>query len=200
MFNHAENSMMAYMLRADCLQRWPLMYGSRETVMEHTFSVALIAHRLAVYGLEMGEDIDPNSVAVKALFHEAAEMGGVGDIPGPLKRATPEMHAAVKALECRAEESMVECISSDFAREYYRDILIQGKVPAREKQVVKFADELQMLLKCCKEVNSGNGEFSTALDEQRSLVDVMARDHKIVALFMENEFPLCISTLDNLQK
>ncbi|EGQ9284445.1 5'-deoxynucleotidase [Vibrio parahaemolyticus] len=200
MFSHVEDSLVAYMLRADCLQRWPLMYSSDENVAEHTFGVAIIAHRLAAYALALGEDIDPNSVAVKALFHEAAEMGGVGDIPGPLKRATPEMYEAVKAIEHSTEVSMVECLSSEYMRSFYRDLVVQECVPSREKQIVKFADEIQMLIKCTREVGSGNSEFCIAKQRQSELVADLVERHKIVACFMRTDFMLCVSALDNLQK
>lgn len=66
--------------------RWGLMRNTRaENTQEHSLQVAMIAHALAVIGTRMYEqDLDPERVALLAVFHDAEEVI-TGDVPTPIK-------------------------------------------------------------------------------------------------------------------
>ena len=70
-----------------------------ENIMEHSQQVAVIAHALAtVSNVYFGGQLDANSIAVKALFHETSEVL-TGDLPTPIKYFNPEIRDAYKKLE-----------------------------------------------------------------------------------------------------
>ncbi len=93
----------ALLARLRLVQRWGLMRATEtENVLEHSHQVAVVAHALAVIGVRFcGRSLDPNMVAVVALFHDAPEVF-TGDLPTPVKYATPEMRTAYKGLEAAA--------------------------------------------------------------------------------------------------
>ena len=76
----------AYLNRMKYINRWGLMHSAmNENIMEHSQQVAVIAHALAtVSNVYFGGQLDANSIAVKALFHETSEVL-TGDLPTPIK-------------------------------------------------------------------------------------------------------------------
>ena len=66
----------AYISRMRFIQRWALMRNTApENVQEHSHQVAVLAHALAVIRNEQfGGHLDPGTVAVAALYHDASEI------------------------------------------------------------------------------------------------------------------------------
>ncbi|MDD6315529.1 MAG: HD domain-containing protein, partial [Clostridia bacterium] len=71
-----KNSFFAMMGRMKYITRWGLMRNTlRESLSEHSFETAVIAHALAVIGKERyGRAVDPGEIAAAALFHDAPEI------------------------------------------------------------------------------------------------------------------------------
>ena len=82
-------SFYAMMDRMQYINRWGLMRNNRtENIKEHSMDVAIVAHALAIIRNRFfGEGrlpVDPQQVAVYALFHDATEII-TGDLPTPIK-------------------------------------------------------------------------------------------------------------------
>ena len=90
----------AMLSRMKNIYRWGLMRNTRrESLSEHSFEVALVAHALAVINnVRLGGDIDPNLCAAAALFHDTSEII-TGDMPTPVKYHNPEIRDAYKKVE-----------------------------------------------------------------------------------------------------
>ena len=76
----------AYTARMRFISRWALMRNSQpENIQEHSHQVAVLAHALAVIRNRcFGGQVDPGTVAVAALYHDASEIL-TGDLPTPIK-------------------------------------------------------------------------------------------------------------------
>ena len=62
-----------------------------ENLSEHSAETAFVAHALAIIGNKIyGKNYDANSIAVTALYHDAAEIY-TGDLPTPVKYYSEEM-------------------------------------------------------------------------------------------------------------
>ena len=86
-----ENSFFALLFRQKYIKRWGLMRNTTdESLAEHSAETAFIAHALAIIGnKKFGKNYDANSVAVVALYHDAAEIY-TGDLPTPVKYYSEE--------------------------------------------------------------------------------------------------------------
>ena len=104
----------AYLNRMKYINRWSLMRNTfTENIMEHSQQVAVIAHALAsISNLYFGGNLDVNSIAVKALFHETSEVL-TGDLPTPIKYFNPEIRDAYKALERYSNDQLLDLLPSD---------------------------------------------------------------------------------------
>ena len=76
----------AYMDRMKYIKRWQLMRSVRdENIMEHSQSVSMLAHALAVIKNELfGGNVDVSKTVLYAMYHETGEVM-TGDLPTPIK-------------------------------------------------------------------------------------------------------------------
>ena len=76
----------AYMNRMKYIKRWPLMRSTREeNIMEHSQSVAVLAHALVtVHNNVFGGNADILKTVLFAMYHETSEVM-TGDLPTPIK-------------------------------------------------------------------------------------------------------------------
>ncbi len=113
------SAFFAYLARLRLVQRWGLMRAAEpENVAEHSHQVAVVAHALTVIGVRFhNRTLDPNTVAVVALFHDASEVF-TGDLPTPVKYATTEMRTAYKELETAATQRLLSMLPKGLQREY----------------------------------------------------------------------------------
>ena len=76
----------AYLDRMKYIKRWQLMRSTREeNIMEHSQSVAVLAHALATIHNEIyGGSADVSKTVLYALYHETSEVM-TGDLPTPIK-------------------------------------------------------------------------------------------------------------------
>ena len=72
--------------RMKYIDRWALMSNTRkENIAEHSHSVAVITHALALIGnKEFGRSYDVDRAAVLALYHDTTEVI-TGDMTTPVK-------------------------------------------------------------------------------------------------------------------
>lgn len=186
----------AFLDRMKYIKRWSLMHSlTGENIMEHSQQVAVIAHALAVISnTYFGGNLDANSIAVKALFHETSEVL-TGDLPTPIKYFNPEIRDAYKGLEKISNERLLEYLPSQLSAEYAKIILDDSSV---EHKFVKYADKIAAYIKCVDEVKMGNREFAKAHDTIRK--DIEAFQSPEVNYFMENFLPAFSLTLDELDQ
>ena len=85
----------AYMDRMKYIKRWQLMRSVREeNIMEHTQSVTLLAHALAViHNEEFGGNADILKTVLYSVYHETGEVM-TGDLPTPIKYYNRHIHGA----------------------------------------------------------------------------------------------------------
>ncbi len=149
----------AVLSRMKNIYRWGLMRNTRrESLSEHSFEVALVAHALAVINNErLGGNIDPNLCATAALFHDTSEIL-TGDMPTPVKYHNPEIRDAYKKVEKIAENKLIDMLPDDmkptFSALYEPDDYVS--------KIIKAADRISALIKCIEETEMGNKEFKEA--------------------------------------
>ena len=159
----------AYVSRMRFIQRWALMRNpAPENVQEHSHQVAVLAHALAVIRNEkFGGQVDPGTVAVAALYHDASEIL-TGDMPTPIKYDNPAIQGAYRDVEKMAEQKLLGMLPQEL-REVYAPILT---VPDEEtRRLVKAADKLSAHIKCLEELKAGNLEFRQAAEQTRRALE-----------------------------
>ena len=185
----------AYLSRMRFIQRWALMRNTAlENVQEHSHQVAVLAHALAVIRNRcFGGRVDPGTVAVAALYHDASEIL-TGDMPTPIKYDNPAIQRAYKQVESVAEEKLLSMLPDDL-REAFRPAIT---IPDENiRAVVKAADKLSAHIKCLEEEKAGNHEFCAAARQTRQALEDMHLPE--VDLFLEEFLPSFRLTLDELE-
>jgi 5'-deoxynucleotidase YfbR-like HD superfamily hydrolase len=133
-----------------------------ETVGHHSQMVALLCWL-----------VDPNcsrNLLVAALAHDLAEHV-LGDIPAPSKREFG-IGESVNALEDRLLKNAGLGVQLD----------------EHEKRLMKFADNLQGLIKCGREVQMGNRRLREVFDRYRSYLEanvMIGREKNLFNLVLE---------------
>ena len=185
----------AYLNRMKYIKRWSLMHcTTNENIMEHSQQVAVIAHALAtISNVYFGGNLDANSIAVKALFHETSEVM-TGDLPTPIKYFNPEIRDAYKSLERLSNERLLGLLPSQLSDEYEKIVLDEDSL---EHKFVKYADKICAYIKCVDEVKQGNAEFVKA--KETIFAEINAYKSKEVDYFMQNFIPAFSLTLDELE-
>ena len=185
----------ALMARMKYIERWGLMKSTRrENIQEHSLQTAMIAHMLGAIGNKFfGKNYNAESIAVKAMYHEASEII-TGDLPTPIKYYNPEIKNAYKYIEGVATKQIIQMLPEEFKEDFTPILEIESE---QEKKIIKYADRICAYLKCVEEVNGGNREFDDAMKSIRA--DIDAIDAPEVKYFMENFVSAFNLTIDNLR-
>ena len=165
-----ENSFFALLFRQKYIKRWGLMRNTTdESLAEHSAETAFIAHALAIIGnKKFGKNYDANSVAVVALYHDAAEIY-TGDLPTPVKYYSSETREAYASVEAASIKKLTEMLPQEY-RETYLEIFNHTD---EESIVIKAADRISAYIKCLDEKNYGNREFEIAGERLLSAIKEM---------------------------
>ena len=157
--------------------------------------VAVLAHALAVIQNEkFGGQVDPGTVAVAALYHDASEIL-TGDMPTPIKYDNPEIQGAYRTVESMAEQKLLSMLPEDL-RPVYQEVLT---IPDPEvRALVKAADKLSAYLKCVEELKAGNLEFKRA--KEQTFEALAQNPLPALSYFMEHFLPGFDLTLDELSQ
>lgn len=184
----------AFLDRMKYIKRWSLMHcTTNENIMEHSQQVAVVAHALAtISNIYFGGNLNADSIAVKALFHETSEVL-TGDLPTPIKYFNPNIRDSYKQIEKLANEKLLTQLPSQLSDEYEKIIMDDSSV---EHRFVKYADKICAYIKCVDEVKKGNSEFVKAKESIGE--EIKAYDSKEVNYFMDNFLPAFYLTLDEL--
>lgn len=184
--------------RMKYIDRWALMPNTqKENIAEHSHSVAVIAHALALIGKrEFGKDYDENRVAVLALFHDTTEVI-TGDMPTPVKYYNDEIKSVYKEIEAVAGQRLLSMLPEEYKADY--EPMFEHSEEDRELWLlVKAADKISALIKCIEENRMGNREFDIALKAQeQKIADI---DIPEVKFFSEHFLKSYYLTLDEHTK
>lgn len=156
--------------RMKMIDRWALMQNtSKENIAEHSHSVAVIAHALALIGnKEFGKCYDENRVALLALYHDTTEVI-TGDMPTPVKYYNDEIKSVYKDIEDIAGKRLLSMLPDDYRADY--EPFFTHKDEDKELwALVKAADKISALIKCIEENRMGNKEFEIALKSQEQKI------------------------------
>ena len=192
------SSFYAYLSRLRWIKRWGLKRNAHEeNVMEHSWEVAVIAHTLAlIKNRYYNGTVDANAVATAALYHDITEVI-TGDLPTPIKYHSPEINAAYKQIEQRAEFELLALLPEALQMDF-RVLIQHDQIPSTHLELIKSADKISAYLKCQSELKAGNREFETA-SEQIALKIAESQQPEVI-FFMQVFVPSCKLTLDGLMK
>lgn len=184
--------------RMKYIDRWALMPNTqKENIAEHSHSVAVIAHALALIGKrEFGKDYDENRVAVLALYHDTTEVI-TGDMPTPVKYYNDEIKSVYKKIEAVAGQRLLSMLPDEYKADY--EPMFEHIEEDRELWLlVKAADKISALIKCIEENRMGNREFDIALKAQEQKIAEI--DIPEVKFFSEHFLKSYYLTLDEHTK
>ena len=184
----------AMLSRMKYIARWALMRNTRtETVCEHSYDVAMLAHALAVLtNRRFGGQVDEGRCVLLALYHDAPEIL-TGDLPTPVKYYNPAIRDAYKQVEAVSGQKLLSLLPADL-RGDYEPLLLPDTRWQEERTLVRAADKLSALIKCVEELGQGNREFEQA---RRATEKALHEMHlSAVECFLTEFLPSYSLTLD----
>ena len=184
--------------RMKLIDRWALMQNtSKENIAEHSHSVAVLAHALALIGnREFEKSYNADRAAVLALYHDTTEVI-TGDMPTPVKYYNEDIKRAYKDIECAAGERLLSMLPGEY-RADYSPLFEKNEEDAELWRLVKAADKISALIKCIEETRMGNREFEIALKAQEKIIKEI--DLPEVKFFTDNFLKSYYLTLDEHTK
>lgn len=193
-----EYNFFAMVNRMKFIDRWALMQNaSKENIAEHSHSVAVIAHALALIGnKEFGKHYDAERVALLALYHDTTEVI-TGDMPTPVKYYNDQMKSVYKDIERIAGERLLDMLPDDY-KEDYAPFFEHREEDKELWGLVKAADKISALIKCIEENRMGNKEFEIALKTQEQKIEEIDLDE--VRFFSDHFLRSYYLTLDEHTK
>lgn len=184
--------------RMKYIDRWALMpNANKENIAEHSHSVAVIAHALALIGnREFGKNYNPERAALLALYHDTTEVI-TGDMPTPVKYYNDEIKSVYKDIEETAGDRLLKMLPDDYKQDYV-SLFHKSDDDKQLWKLVKAADKISALVKCIEENRMGNREFDIALKSQeQKIADI---DMPEVKFFSEHFLKAYYLTLDEHTK
>ena len=184
----------AMLSRMKYICRWGLMRNTRsETLSEHCFETAVLAHALAVLrNRRFGGNVSPERTALLALFHDVPEVI-TGDLPTPVKYFSPAIRGEYGRVEEAARERLLSALPQDLQEEY-ASLLAENGSEEESASLVKAADKLSALIKCVEERRAGNQDFRQA--ERATLCSLQAMGLPEVDVFLREFLPSYSLTVD----
>ena len=184
--------------RMKYIDRWALMpNANKENIAEHSHSVAVIAHALALIGnREFGKNYNPERAALLALYHDTTEVI-TGDMPTPVKYYNDEIKSVYKDIEKTAGDRLLKMLPDNYKQDYV-SLFHKSDEDKQLWKLVKAADKISALVKCIEENRMGNREFDIALKSQeQKIADI---DMPEVKFFSEHFLKAYYLTLDEHTK
>ena len=186
----------AFLSRMKYIGRWALMRNTRtENVLEHSATVAMFAHVLAVIDTDVFKNSpDILKTVLFALYHESSEVM-TGDLPTPIKYYNPAIRGAYRQIEDCATDKLLSMLPEELQGGIAPYVKSDGD--SYEYKLVKAADKLSAYVKCLEELKAGNAEFKKAKESiERELKE---KKMPCVDYFMEKFIPGFSLTLDEME-
>ena len=192
------SNFFAMVERMKLIDRWALMNNTgKENIAEHSHTVAVIAHALALIGnKKFGRSYNAERCALLALYHDTTEVI-TGDMPTPVKYYNDTIRRAYKEIEATAGDRLLAMLPEEFRPDY--DPCFHPDPADKELwQLVKAADKISALIKCIEESQGGNHEFEAARQQQLDALHAM--DCPEAEYFIEHMLPCYAQNLDELTR
>ncbi len=192
------SNFFAMVNRMKLINRWALMQNTKqENIAEHSHSVAVIAHALALIGnRKFGKNYNAERACLLAIYHDTTEVI-TGDMPTPVKYYNDEIRNVYKDIEHIAGQRLLSMLEEDF-KDDYEPLFEKQEGDAELWALVKAADKISALIKCIEEKRMGNLEFDHALVKQEKIIDAINLEE--VEYFKEHFLPAYYLTLDEHTK
>ncbi|MBO5494587.1 MAG: 5'-deoxynucleotidase [Eubacterium sp.] len=192
------SNFFAMVNRMKLINRWALMQNTKqENIAEHSHSVAVIAHALALIGnRKFGKNYNAERACLLAIYHDTTEVI-TGDMPTPVKYYNDEIRNVYKDIEHIAGQRLLSMLEEDFKNDY-EPLFEKQEGDAELWALVKAADKISALIKCIEEKRMGNLEFDHALVKQEKIIDAINLEE--VEYFKEHFLPAYYLTLDEHTK
>lgn len=165
-----KHGFLALALRQRLINRWSLMHcQQRESVLEHSAIVAMLAMLAGEIAQTMGKKVDIGVMMSHAIVHDVSEVL-TGDVVTPVKKATQTLASEFASLEQEAERKIVNTLP-DWLQQRVSAYFAPG---GYEQQLVKGCDVYAAYLKCKLEISGGNiTEFQDALEQISLTLDTV---------------------------
>lgn len=183
--------------RMKYIDRWSLMRNTDpESLSQHSFDVAAVAHSLAVIGNKrLNKSYDEGKIALMGMYHDMPEII-TGDMPTPVKYHNEEIRTAFGSIEKAAQKSLLSTLPPDL-RDAYKQLIIPDE-KGEEYRLVKAADKISALIKCMQEERGGNTEFIKA--KQSTLEALHNMNCEEAEIFLEEFLESYSLVLDTVLK
>ncbi|HLV77750.1 MAG TPA: 5'-deoxynucleotidase [Marinobacter sp.] len=194
-----QSAFLAWIFRMPLIRRWGLMHCVKsENVAEHSHQVAVVAHLLCVIrNQRYGGDLSPEKAATLAIFHEVSETK-LQDLNHVVKYHNPEFTRQYKKLEALAEQECLASLPSDL-RVYYEPLIVQARVDAGYKAIVKAADIISAYLKVLDEQKLGNlAEFKRVRESLEGQIGALKQAMPEVQDVMDVFVNSCLLPIDDI--
>ncbi len=193
-----KSNFFAFASRIKYIHRWALMRNTTyETLSQHSYEVATLAHALAVIGnRRFQKNYDVSRAALLGLYHDVPEII-TGDMPTPVKYHSKEMRTAFAAVEQYASARLLSMLPDDLRADYESLLSEEATGEADLHVLVKAADKLSAYIKCIEERKAGNSEFSDAERATKKALEKMQCPEAEV--FIEEFLPAYSLPLDKLK-
>ncbi len=193
-----KSNFFAFASRIKYIHRWALMRNTTyETLSQHSYEVATLAHALAVIGnRRFQKNYDVSRAALLGLYHDVPEII-TGDMPTPVKYHSKEMRTAFAAVEQYASARLLSMLPDDLRADYESLLSEEATDEADLHVLVKAADKLSAYIKCIEERKEGNSEFSDAERATKKALEKMQCPEAEV--FIEEFLPAYSLPLDKLK-
>ncbi|MBU2895704.1 5'-deoxynucleotidase [Vibrio hepatarius] len=194
----SKNALFALIRRTRYINRWSLMFNvSKENVGEHSHEVAIFSHGMAVIGVNhYNRDYNAERIGIIAIYHELSE-SVLGDQPSTLKHATEDTTSFFKGIESEVEKDIVASLP-DTLQSHMESLTLASHFKEHEKEIVKAADLLSMLIKCDHELSLSNREFTSARKKVWKKFEVYLKKYPEVQEFYEIHMGQSQQTIDGL--
>ena len=192
-----KSSFFAFASRIKYINRWALMRNTTyETLSQHSYEVATLAHALAVIGnRRLGKTYDAARAALLGLYHDTPEII-TGDMPTPVKYHSGEMREAFAKVEQYAGERLLSMLPDDL-RPASEPLLTENGTETDLCRLVKAADKHSAYIKCNEERKAGNAEFSEAEKATKKALENL--DCPELQIFLSDFLPAYSLPLDKLK-
>lgn len=193
-----QSNFFAMVNRMKMIDRWALMHNTtKENIAEHSHSVAVISHALALIGnKKFAKSYDTGRITLLALYHDTTEVI-TGDMPTPVKYYNDDIKNVYKDIEEIAGKRLMSMLPEEF-RDDYIPFFTHQQEDEELWKLVKAADKISALIKCIEESRMGNKEFEIALKAQEDKIKDI--DLPEVKYFTEHFLKAYYLTLDEHTK
>lgn len=184
-------------LRARNIKRWPLQSNLfQSNNAEHCYECAIISHMLGVIERDIFNDtkINPERMATKAVYHEADEVSGLGDVNTNAKNNDLETKKAFSRISQIFQEKLLNTLPDEL-KSSYRRLVFQDK-ESKEGQLCKAADDISAYIEAVRELNCGNSEYEDAVAGCIQKIQHWANKFPCVEYFQENFMKETTATVD----